>query len=394
LYQLSQEPQDRAHQGESAHSSPNANARSRAPERTSAQAGLSHIPSHLAGIIDRPGFLEVVAGITQAEAAARGWWHYEETPDPNKIMLLRWTRETGDADKRSRKPHTVKWVPVDPADPATIAKAARTVAQLAAQWGNVYTSRTVYSTASRHSPQPSAVLIVEDAPDPATLPLTPTWAVQTSPASWHAYYRLDRALLPYEVEQLQRRLTRAIPGADKSGVDIEQLTRPPAGLNTKAKHGDGYAVRLVETGGTVYTVAEIEAAYPATASTRSGGACDSDSEWANYLDDLDQVQIEAYLADIGAYQVDGLPRRLGEKARAFWQSVLLWEDSSKARWALGLSALRHGYERELATALVYHALYNARKGGGWTLTDAAACVQKQADSLGDAYKPSPERMKG
>jgi hypothetical protein len=362
--------------------------------RVTPQTTPHKVLDHLAGIIDRPGFLEVVAGITQTEAAARGWWHYEESPSPDKIALLRWTRETGDADKRSRKPHTVKWLAVDPQNPATLAKAARTIAALAAQWGNVYTSRVVYSSASRKSPQPSAVLFVEDAPDPATLPLAPTWAIQTSPGSWHAYYRLDRALLPYEVEQLQRRLARAIPDADRGGVDIEQLTRPPATRNTKAKCGDGFDVRLVETGGAVYTVADIEAAYPATASARSGGACDSDSEWAEHLDNLDRAQIEAYLADIGAYLKDGLPRRLGEKARAFWQSVLLWEDTSDARWALTLSALRHGYERELAAAHVYHALYNARKGGGWTLTDAAACVQKQADSLGDAYKPSPERMKG
>jgi hypothetical protein len=354
------------------------------PASQDAQSGDAFYPDrlvHFRLLYTRRGYVEVVAGRPSAA-------------NPDQIELLAWRRESYDEDKASGKPRTRSWLLVDPERPETLQALERRVEKLAQLYGNVYTSVAQYGDASRRSPQPSRVVLVEDSPDPGTLPLAPSWAMQTSPRSWHAYYLLDRELLPYERQRLARGLARVF-GGDPSGVDAEQLTRPPATRNTKAKYGpNGFAVQLVPCGNTIYMVEQLEALFSCT-QAQSAEQHERTTNWASYRDQLDTAQVEDYLHRIGAFlKDDRLPRRLSEKARGFWRSTLLWEDTSRARWALALSLLRHRYPLTLATALLYHLTFNHSKGGSWSLDDAAACVIQHAQLLGERYQPEAERVVG
>lgn len=61
----------------------------------------------------------------------------------------------------------------------------------------------------------------------------PTLVVRSgSPGACHAYWMLDRALLPAGIEQLNRRLAEAL-AADPQSVDVARILRPPGTNNFK-----------------------------------------------------------------------------------------------------------------------------------------------------------------
>ena len=106
----------------------------------------------------------------------------------------------------------------------------------------------VYATAL-----PSAWLWGDDVPA-----LDCTERVQSSASSQQAWLRLDAPLSARERSTLQRRIF-APTQADSCSSDAVHMVRVPFGCNTK-RHGR-FAVHMAETGGPVYSVAELRARY-------------------------------------------------------------------------------------------------------------------------------------
>ena len=207
------------------------------------------------------GAVEIVAGSNQPA-------------NPDKIDLLVWNRDTFG----SERPHTRVWIA-----PTDLAALERHIAELAAQWGNVYVSIGTYgrgpnpfrpgsSHFSRCTPLPRFGFVLDDVTDLSQLHLAPSWAIETSPNNFQVGYTSTVMLSPAHAAQLARGAAR-LSGCDLSGTDATQLIRVPNTLNTKAKYhghaGDpttdqapqGWTVRLVLADGPRYTPEQLAAVF-------------------------------------------------------------------------------------------------------------------------------------
>lgn len=88
----------------------------------------------------------------------------------------------------------------------------------------------------------------------------PTAIVESSPGRRHLFWRLTRPLGGSDAERLNRRLAAAI-GADPSGWDLSQMSRPPGTRNMK--YADAPLVRLLGLDrGALYHPRELDLALP------------------------------------------------------------------------------------------------------------------------------------
>jgi len=208
---------------------------------------------------DAEGFAHVAAGLPATDILARGWpLADDERPKEqdkldNTMVMLLWTRETGDAFKAAGRPHTGKVF----AWPRDAARLDRYVAQLSKEYDNVYVRKYIAATepgAKRGDPPALAQVVqVEDAPaDPGALAPAYSFAVQTSAQKQQAYYRLARPLPWATVRALAEGAgLRLKPlGADSGGPNPAQFCRVPTSRNTKG-HAGRYRVRLVAGAGDV-----------------------------------------------------------------------------------------------------------------------------------------------
>jgi len=102
---------------------------------------------------------------------------------------------------------------------------------------------------------------------PSNCLVKPTFAVETSPNRYQAYWAFEDPVDPFDAESLSKRIAyyHAFQGADKSGWDLTQLMRVPGTYNRKAEY-DNVAVRLIDHRANKYRVDDF-ARYPTLAET-------------------------------------------------------------------------------------------------------------------------------
>jgi hypothetical protein len=233
---------------------------------------------------------------------------------------------------------------------------------------NVYVSSTLYRTRERSKAAalPSRVLFVDDAPREPEQPYTLSYSmlVQTSPASYQAYYVLDERLNHAARERHQAALAAHLH-ADPSGADVTQIVRVPCGYNTKAKYGDPYAVTLRSSAGTPYTCAAIEAVYPVSVVTIRTHAplLAVESQLGNIADLLDRA---------------GAPTRINIPTirTNFITASTSDRDSSTLRYTLAKSLIIHGYPDDEITALLVHFAPAPHKPSDWLYDDITRLISK------------------
>lgn len=213
------------------------------------------------------GYVQVAAGLPAADILARGWpLAADEHPSNpaelgDKMLMLLWSRETGDSFKAAGRPHTGKvfhW-------PSEARALDRYVEKLAADFDNVYSRKYLAATPQAakwgEAPALAQVVQVEDAPAELPAGVPPfTFTLETSDYSRQGFYLLPRALPWAQVETLAAGLA-ALLRADSGGKNPAQYTRVPTTRNTKARAGR-YRVRLVEGGGPVSLAELARAALP------------------------------------------------------------------------------------------------------------------------------------
>ena len=187
------------------------------------------------------------------------------TPDIyGRIQLLVWTAATF---RQAGHVHTRTWI-----EEGNERKAARHIAEQAAEWGNVYCSVGTYTKVEntfnhgkmrycRNVPLPRHCFALDDVRDLATLRLRPTMTIETSPGNYQVIYRCDDLLIPREAVQLATGAA-TFAGCDLSGADAEQLIRIPGTRNPKPNCGpDGWTVRRVYADGPTYSREQLARAF-------------------------------------------------------------------------------------------------------------------------------------
>jgi len=228
------------------------------------------------------GYIFVVAGLPASDILARGWplAPDEQPANPadlgDKMHMLLWTRETGDAFKAAGRPHTGKAF----AWPSQRKQSDRYVQRLIHEYDNVYVRKYVATTpqAAKHGDAPTQAdrIHIEDAP--AELP---AWAppysymVETSPYARQAVYVLPRPLLWHQAERLAAGLVKRLK-ADSGGPNAAQFIRVPTTRNTKAKAGR-HRVRFLPGPGPVDLTALAAAALPGGIGELLGACAPSDA---------------------------------------------------------------------------------------------------------------------
>lgn len=230
---------------------------------------------------DAEGYVQIAAGLPAADILARGWplAEGERPSDPaelgDKVLMLLWTRETGDAFKAAGRPHEAKvfhW-------PSEARALDRYVVKLARDYGNVYARKYLAATpqGAKHGEAPAVAQVVQVEDAPAELP---AWAppfsftLQTSDYSRQGFYRLPRPLPWSQVERLAAGLAERL-GADNGGANAAQFTRIPTTRNTKARAGR-YRVRFAPGAGPVDLGELARAALPGGLAELGRGAQASD----------------------------------------------------------------------------------------------------------------------
>jgi len=262
----------------------------------------------------------------------------------------------GDPSDRSERLRREGWYWYTPQRSAAL---AQRVARLAARFGDVYVSSTLYSSPRRNQADalPSRVVFLDDAPARDDYSLS----IRTSGNSRHAYYLLDQPIDPQIRAELQRRAAYAL-GTDKSGADVTQVVRVPGSYNTK--HGRRYAVQIESTS-RAYTLAELQRRWPEV-SPRSQAA--HTEAWANQLANVDHL-----------LTADGLPRRLGRNTQAYklLTGALTVPDRSLARAFICNGLIQHGYPDDEIAALLIHLCdygHSQQKGSTWLYEDIARLI--------------------
>lgn len=283
--------------------------------------------------------------------------------------------------------------------PAQRIELAQDAAWYALQHGNVYVSSTLYADKTRKTPLPSPVLFLDDAPDSPALPYSAV--VHTSASGRHAYYIADQALDNVTRCELSRRAARAL-GSDKSGVDLQQIVRVPGGYNTKA-HGR-FPVQLASISDRVYTVAELESAFPAISAARLASGDSTPDATHNSAAWADGGPVALLLGNIGALlNADGLPRRFtnrhGQARRVLTGELTPMNtegqiDTSTPRAFVARGLVLHGYPDDEIRALLWHFCdygTSAAKGTAWLECDIDRLIARER-GLQPNIKASASRM--
>lgn len=267
--------------------------------------------------------------------------------------------------------------------PDQAAQLQRQAASLSASYGDVYISSTLYATPSRDNPQPTNLVVIDDAPasPPAGQPAY-SFAVQTSRQRWHAYYLLDSVPDNATRAELSRRASAALAG-DPSGADLKQLVRVPGSYNTKG--GQRWPVQLhtPQGGPQAYSIAALAASWPAVQRQVVG------TGWLDWQE-VTGVAVGRLLDNTG------IPRRLAPtaRARAILASKQPPADTSAARYAVGYGLALHGYEPHVIAAILFELCdYGASitKGASWLALDCERITGRVIDRLGAKYRPTAER---
>jgi len=128
---------------------------------------------------------------------------------------------------------------------------------------DVYYSPVLYNQSRRLKQNSKTVSVAysdADACAPSNYRVAPSAAVETSPGRWHVYWVLDGDYNPHTVALLNRRMAQAHKhqGADVNFGNMAKLLRVPGTANVKHVA----VVQQPIINGAIYSLAELEAAYP------------------------------------------------------------------------------------------------------------------------------------
>ena len=130
---------------------------------------------------------------------------------------------------------------------------------------DVYFSVALFSDKVRTSEDGAAYTRVvwadADTCDPENFLIEPTIQIETSPGRWHVLWLLDKAYPAVETQMVARAIAykHRDQGCD-TGWTASKILRIPGTTNTKRE--DNAKVSLIKDTGVVYTLEELEAAYP------------------------------------------------------------------------------------------------------------------------------------
>lgn len=298
-------------------------------------AAASSIATYLHNVFgEQPGWIEL-------------WHGHTRRDDPGKIDL--------DIDRETRW----KWY-----EPARVHEIVDICLDWARRHGNVYISTGQYDRPARPRnggvPLPSCAIFADDGPTETPLPYS--MVIHTSAGSRHPYYLLTEPVDPATRRELTARVAHGLK-ADKSGVDLEQLGRVPASVNTK--HHKRYPVTLEYCDGPRYTPDQLREAFPVLPATVDSTPIEADSETVKtYLANLDQL-----------VSPEGIPWRLQDRTCAQTHQILIGkvrfakkdnpavQDASLLRHAVIKGLLYVGYDDDAITAMMIHYGNFERLGG-------------------------------
>jgi hypothetical protein len=248
--------------------------------------------------------------------------------------------------------------------------------QLAATYGNIYVSSTAYrqkERARKHA-LPSRIIFLDDAPPGDDY----TMVVQTSLQSRHAYYLTDKPLSITERAEQQQRAAIAV-GADRSGADIEQLVRVPGTQNTK--YGAPQPVKLIHHSQTFYTLAQLDARWPAVPAELQIGKLP-----------IDRALVEYYRGNIRALVDErGIPKRCnGAKnhTRQILEGKVQKRSGSERHYAVARGLRLVGYPLEAVAAILLECCdygRSNRSGSKALWKNVVACLE-------DAWARYPDQV--
>lgn len=258
------------------------------------------------------------------------------------------------------------------------------VDQLAARYGNVYTSVTGYSQQARDKAYalPGRLIFIDDCQ-----PGSYTYTLQTSPDREQACIILDDLADVPTREQIARRFSRS---ADKSGWDITQLMRVPGTLNTKRRAGGKYHPKWVaETGHVVTLIPRTMRAYSLAELDKQAPKIAQEAQPAGESADLNWPEVEQWLGRASALMDEqSIPRRFKPHQQSYRVLTgevipcngqgLADESTKRAFLARGLCWAR--YPDDTAAAILWKhtsAEYIARKGTEWHKDDIARIIAKE-----------------
>ena len=244
--------------------------------------------------------------------------------------------------------------------PALLAR----ITELAGRYGNVYVSAALYDGPRRAARTlPTRAIVVDDLPtgEPCS------FSVETSPGRRQGYFLTTQLLASDRRADLARRAAYAL-GGDRSGWDRQQLVRVPGTFNTKARAGGRFLVHAQLESPTVYEADDLDAAWPAVATTPDEGTA------------IDWATAEHWVANIAALiGSNGLPRRLKPTTVAARTLARKPDDTSSARYVVAQGLVLHGYPDDEIAALLWHCCdYGklASKGEAWLKTDITRIIRK------------------
>lgn len=181
---------------------------------------------------------------------------------------------------------------------------------------------------------------------PDDVDVKPSIAVESSPARYQAYWVLEKAIDPDDLENLNKRIAykHAEQGADRTGWDLSQALRVPYTYNYK--HTDAY-IRVIDINKRRYRLSDFEDAYP-------------------LLPDYEYV--DEPLPDMGALP-DGdelLQARRLEINPGIWKlyNEEPAEDWSRPLWNLQMLLFEAGFTREEVFVIVQEAKCNKYRRDG------------------------------
>lgn len=183
---------------------------------------------------DDQGYVYIVAGLPATDITARGWPLAKDEPhDADSMVMLLWTRATGNEFKVAGRPHTGRVFEY----PKEIHEIDCYVQQLADEYDNVFTRK--YVAASKQdakygiAPAQVSLVQVEDGPFDPRLPYT--FTVQTSDYKQQAYYRLISHIPWSEAQRLAAGASLSLSESDTGGLNAAQFCRIPSTRNTKER---------------------------------------------------------------------------------------------------------------------------------------------------------------
>lgn len=129
---------------------------------------------------------------------------------------------------------------------------------------DVWFSPLLYASDSRTKDNSTSVQVLAadaDSCDPSLFRERPSFVVETSPARFHVYWRLDTVVEPAEAAKINRRIAHvhAPDGCDTAFVNAAKLLRVPETANSKHP---GARVILADIDDHVYNVSHFESLYP------------------------------------------------------------------------------------------------------------------------------------